>query len=608
MACGAASLACWFRIPEHGRPRTGHGAGRTCALAPPALLVWAAAAAGVWLPPVALLAVFSGFLAAAGALLIAVRRRRTRDAPGPRSVLTTLTIALLLAAVAAAHSAVAASQREDGAVADAVASHAAVVVEAEISAAPRQLKTPGRSGAGRWAVPVTAFVMISDGRAVHAEADLVVLGGKDWEHVVPGQRIRTTGKLQPPDDGQPEAGLLSATTAPVTTVAPGAWQEGPAALRSQFTAASAWIGGDARGLLPGMVTGDTGFLDEQVEASMKTVGMTHLTAVSGANCSLILGALLLAARSLRMLRAPAAAFALAGLGLFVVMVGPDASVLRAALMGGIGLPPGIRRQGPRGLSFLCLAVIGLLLADPSLGTSFSFLLSVLATLGIVVIGQRLAEWLPPAVPRWLAAGLAVPLSAQLFCGPVIVLLQPQFSSYALLANVVAAPLVAPVTILGTAAVPLVPLVPWLAVLPIGIAGACAGGVAAVARFFAGLPGAALPWPEGGFGAATMVLLSAATLAAVWLAVHPKDTLRLVRAAHGSISAGLDRFLPPPGIWGRGMTSRHPGARRRPRGFEERRRRDSLRGNNLISGRNQEWPLRRHHDPGPRPRTPPPGGM
>ena len=66
---------------------------------------------------------------------------------------------------------------------------------------------------------------------------------------------------------------------------------------------------------------------------MKTVGMTHLTAVSGANCSLVLGALLLAARTPAPSRRAAAAAGLAGLGLFVLMVGPDASVLRAALMG-----------------------------------------------------------------------------------------------------------------------------------------------------------------------------------------------------------------------------------------------------------------------------------
>jgi competence protein ComEC len=148
--------------------------------------------------------------------------------------------------------------------------------------------------------------------------------------------------------------------------------------------------------------------------------------------------------------------------MFVLMVGPDASVLRASLMGGIALASLTGGRAGRGLSFLCLAVIALLLSDPALGTSFGFLLSVLATLGIVVLGRRIMDWIPPAVPRRAAAGIAVPLSAQLLCGPVIVMLQPQFATYSLLANMLEAPLVAPVTILGTAAVPLVPLLPWLA--------------------------------------------------------------------------------------------------------------------------------------------------
>ena len=86
---------------------------------------------------------------------------------------------------------------------------------------------------------------------------------------------------------------------------------------------------------------------------------------------------------------------------------------------------------------------------------------------------------------------------------MIVLLQPQFSSYALPANLAAAALVPPVTLVGTAAVPLVPLAPALAAIPIAVAGTFAAGVAGIARYFAGLPGAALPWPEGAFGAATM---------------------------------------------------------------------------------------------------------
>jgi competence protein ComEC len=256
-------------------------------------------------------------------------------------------------------------------------------------------------------------------------------------------------------------------------------------------------------------------------------------------------------------------------------------------MGAIGLVSLSGGRTGRGLSFLCLAVIGLLMADPGLGTSFSFLLSVLATLGIVTAGPRIMEWLPPVVPRWLAAGLAVPLSAQLFCSPVIVLLQPQFSSYALLANMVAAPLVAPVTILGTAAVPVVPLAPWAAVVPMAVAGGCAAGVAAVARFFADQPGAPLPWPEGPFGAAPKVARSGSTQLVLWLVLHPRALWTLVLATHRKTVDLLD-------LWPRFT------------GLDERRHRGSLRGINPMSGRNQEWPLRKKHDPSRRRQRPPPG--
>ena len=464
-----------------------------------------------------------------------------------------MAVALLLAAAAGGHGAADSSRRHEGAVAAAAAANTTVAVEVEIAGAPRQLRTPGRSGlADRWAVPVTLIDMTFDSHRVQAQARLLVLGGADWEHAAPGQRIRTTGKLKPPEPGQPEAAVLSASSAPLTLGAAGTWQRGPSELRGRFAAAAGHFDGDARGLLPGMVTGDTSSLDAELDAAMKSVGMTHLTAVSGANCSLILGALLLAARSLRLNRTFAALLSLAGLGLFVLMVGPDASVLRAAVMGSIGLVALAGGRPGRSLSFLCLAVIGLVLAQPGLSTSFGFLLSVLATLGIVVAGRPIMAWFPAAVPRWFAAALAVPLSAQAFCGPAIVLLQPQFSTYALPANMAAAILVAPVTLLGTAAVPLVPLAPALAAAPLAIAAAFATGVGAIARFFAGLPGAVLPWPEGAFGAATMALFSVCTLAAWWLPFHTARTVALARAAHERTVALLNR-IPP-----RGDGHRQPG--------------------------------------------------
>ena len=591
----------------------------------PALLVWGTAVAGNWLPPAGLAGLCTTLAAAAGMFFLAGRvilgrsgprparergarsgrcghgRGRSAGQAVPRSIRATVAVALLLSLAAGSHAAVEASRRHDGAIAEAVAARAAVVAELEIAGAPRRLRIPGAGGVpDRWAVPVILTAMTFGGHRVAGDARFVVMGGATWGVAVPGQHLRATGKLRPSAPGEPEAGLLAATSAPTLLRGSGPWQQGPGELRRAFTAAAARFEGDAGGLLPGMVTGDTSALDPELEAAMKTVGMTHLTAVSGANCSLILGTLLLAARTLRLPRAAAAAASLAGLALFVLMVGPDPSVLRAALMGGIGLASVAFGRAGRGLSLLCVAVIGLLLAQPVLAASFGFLLSVLATLGIVVAGRRIMDWLPPSVPRWAAAGVAVPLSAQLFCAPAIVLLQPQFGAYTVPANVAAAALVAPVTLLGTAAVVLLPALPAAAGLLMAAAAAFAGAVAGVARFFAALPGAALPWPEGAFGAATMGIFSATVLAAAWLALHPAAAARGVLAAHARVVAVLD---------GRPHSAaRSAGRRAVSRGLEHRSGRGTLRVRKPTSGRNHEWLLPRPNGPGHRRRTPPPGVM
>lgn len=572
-------------------------------LVPATLLVWATALAGGWLAPAALAVLCAALSAAAAALLLGVQSRRR--SPVARSLRATLAVGLLLSSVAGAHSAGASTLRSEGAVSEAVAAGASVVAEVDVAGTPKRLRAPGRSGlADRWLVPVTLRVLVFDGRRVEAPAKLLVVGGRGWQIAEPGQRFRTTGTLKTAGQGEAEAGMLAASSAPQQLSAAPGWESLPAKLGQGFRTAAERLAGDARGLLPGMVTGDTAALDAQLAAAMKTVGMTHLTAVSGANCSLILGALLLAARSLRFPRAVAATVAATGLGLFVLMVGPDASVLRAALMGAIGLSALAFGRAGRGLSLLCLASTGLLLGSPELAGDFGFVLSVLATLGIVVAGGPLMGWFPPAVPRWAAAGLAVPLSAQLFCGPVIVLLQPQFSSYALAANLAAAAFVAPVTLTGTAAVPLVPLVPDVAALPIAVAGMFADGVAGIARYFAALPGAALPWPEGAFGAATMAGFSAVSLAGTWAATHPAAVRRLVLILHGQATLLLTRILDHPAA---SAAARKPPVRHRPRGLEHRPGRGTLRVCKPTSRRNHQWLLPRPNAPGPRPRTPPPGG-
>ncbi|MFE4195118.1 ComEC/Rec2 family competence protein [Paenarthrobacter sp. NPDC056912] len=507
---------------------------------PTVVLVWVVALAGGAIEAAWSLALAGVMALAGGALLMPRRRHPKSSQERGRTISATLALACVLGAVVAVHCAATAGKREQGPLAQAAETGGGVVIHLLVTGSPVEVPARGHSGDSRWTVPAGLVEFTSEGTVVRGSADVVVVGGDGWQHVRPGQRIRTTGALKEVRVGQSHAALLSAASPPVITGEGYDVRQTATHLRKQFLSAAAWLPPDAAGLLPGMVTGDTSALPESLETDMKTTGMTHLTAVSGANCSLILGGFILLARCLRLPRPAAAVFAACGLSAFVLMVGPDPSVLRAAVMGAVGLTALAGGLRGRSLTFLCLAAVMLLLLEPSMASNVGFLLSVLATLGIVLLAARIASWIPARIPRWLAAGMAVPLSAQLLCGPVIVALQPQLTPYALAANVVAGPLVAPVTVLGTIAVPLAAFHPWLAVVPIAIAGTSAGLVAGLARFFASLPGAALPWADGPAGVASMVAVSGITVLVVWMALHPEGVVSRVMAVHHVLTVLLER--------------------------------------------------------------------
>lgn len=201
---------------------------------------------------------------------------------------------------------------------------------------------------------------------------------------------------------------------------------------------------------------------------------------------------------------------------FVVLARPEPSVLRAAVMGAIGLlaAAGTRRRA--GVPALSAAVLGLLVIDPWLSRSYGFALSVLATLGLLLLARgwttALARWMP--VP--LAAALAIPLAAQAVCGPVIVLLSAQVSLVSLPANVLVAPLVAPATVLGLAAALLSVVSPTAAHLAAVAAGWPCALMTTVARRLADVPGGQVEWPEGATGAVALAAVTTvAVLAGPW---------------------------------------------------------------------------------------------
>ena len=176
-------------------------------------------------------------------------------------------------------------------------------------------------------------------------------------------------------------------------------------------------GGRGRALLGGFLLGETSHLEEVEVERMRRAGLSHFVAVSGSNVALFLSTLFLLAGPLGWSSRRRAVLGLGGLGFFVLLIGPDPSVVRAATMAGLvlvarpfGLRPDIWRVIAGGVGLL-------LLASPELAFNLGFQLSVAETAG-VVIG---AGWFSTLRPRWVGSSLGASCGAGALTGidPVI---------------------------------------------------------------------------------------------------------------------------------------------------------------------------------------------
>ncbi|MDO4791949.1 MAG: ComEC/Rec2 family competence protein [Buchananella hordeovulneris] len=320
-----------------------------------------------------------------------------------------------------------------------------------------------------------------------------------------GQRLRVSGLARPARLAQRQLARVQVAVAPELLPASPAdsWRrEATRAVRGAATSP----------LVAGMGWGQRTDMPTRLVEQMRATSLTHLTAVSGTHLAVVLGAVALLAGGPRWLR-----LALTGAtaAAFVWLVGPTASVLRSATMAGIGLGSLALNRSVSTTGSLWLTATAMLLADPHNAADFSFALSLSATAGIVLWAPRVARPLSRFLPRWLALLAAVPVVASASTLPVAVLLNPTVPLYAVPANLLASPAVALVTV-GT----LLSLAasPWQAgVIFTWVADAAAAWIEHVAAFFAGLPGAGLPWPQGWGGAALAAGLLASLVAGVWAA-------------------------------------------------------------------------------------------
>ncbi len=368
------------------------------------------------------------------------------------------------------------------------------------------------------------------------------LGGPWWSasgSVVSGAapaRVHVTGS------GAPPAAMGDQLSAPMTVAAPRGRGEtaslrvigepvvvraGGVASRIRAAMRQAAGSGDAGWLLSGMALGLDEGLSGPARAAMQDAGLSHLTAVSGANCAILLVVVHWLCGWLRIPRWGRAAVAGIVLGGFVVTVGPQPSVLRAAVMAGVTMGAALLGGRRAAGHVLQVSALLLLLIDPWLAYSVGFMLSICATAGLILLVER--------------GPLAATVAAQVATFPILVAIGGAVGPRTVIANVVVTPLAVVIPLVGLLAAGL----QWLVDAGEGVAGLgrwlCAM-VLAVARWDALAP---MSWLTGTLGVAVAAVV---TLTAVTVGRRHLVVVTVVLVGCVSLAARLGDPWPPKDWW------------------------------------------------------------
>lgn len=194
-----------------------------------------------------------------------------------------------------------------------------------------------------------------------------------------------------------------------------------------------------------MLTGDRTLIDRRLSKQFGQAGVAHMLSVSGSHVGLIISILLSVFGPLARSRwtTVLAVIALIVYGLFT---GAEPPTVRAVIMAVGALIGRVRERDADTLNLLGAATLIVLLADPTMITNTSFLLSTIATYGILVVYPKWFSRLPGR--HVVRSSVALNLSA---CGVMTVpalLLLDMIALIAPIANLIVVPMLTAAMIAG----------------------------------------------------------------------------------------------------------------------------------------------------------------
>jgi ComEC/Rec2-related protein len=194
-------------------------------------------------------------------------------------------------------------------------------------------------------------------------------------------------------------------------------------------------------LAAGLLTGDREHVSTQLQDDFRASGLSHVVAVSGYNVTLVVTFVLRCTR--RMPRRVRLVVAIASVLAFVIVAGASAAVVRAGVMGAIGVMALHAGRFSTSKRALLLAATGMLLYKPSLvAFDVGFQLSLSATAALLWLGPRIAYICKRITDVCgVRTSLVSTLSATIGTLPLSVWYFANVPIYGLIANILVAPLI-----------------------------------------------------------------------------------------------------------------------------------------------------------------------
>lgn len=201
-------------------------------------------------------------------------------------------------------------------------------------------------------------------------------------------------------------------------------------------------------ILEGMVFGDFAVpVPDEIKQEFIKSGLLHLLAASGMNVGFIFAFVFFIASRLKMPYNPKIILSMFVVAFYAVMTGLPPSVTRAAVMMEFLLLGKLLDRKSDNTTLLIFVCTIMLLINPLLLANVSFQLSFLTAFGLLMCTETLIQKTKP-VPEALSGIVLIPFIAQIWASPIQLFYFNNFSTYALLANIVVTPFVAVVTFLG----------------------------------------------------------------------------------------------------------------------------------------------------------------